>query len=145
MKSGGSWGRVVSIVAGFATMLMPGGAIAQSVAPSAAPAEWIRYAEASTATISAWLGEEAEGPVRLRAYLNVAQADGSAPVEIRISLWIRPDGTIDRVSFAPFADAQANTDLRNMIVDRGLGTPPSNMLLPMRIAVQLKPTEKKAE
>ena len=132
--------RIASIAAGFAAMLAPGAVAAQSVAPSAAPAEWIRYAEASTGTISAWLQEEAEGPARLRAYLAAAQADGSATVEIEISLWLRSDGKVERLRFAPFADAQANTDLQNTIPGRALGAPPRGMLQPMRIAVQLEPT-----
>lgn len=144
MKSTGPRGRIASIATAFVAMLAPGAATAQSVAPSAAPAEWIRYAEAATATISAWLRDEAEAPARLRAYLNVAQADGSAPVEIKVSLWLKPDGTVENARFAPFADAQANADLRNMIVDRGLGAPPPGMLLPMRIAVQLEPAEETA-
>lgn len=140
MQSGtrGLGGRAASIAASFAAMLVPG-ASAQSVAPSSAPVEWIRYAEASTRMISAWLQDEAEAPSRLRAYLDATRSAGNAPVEIEISLWPSPGGNVERIHFAPFADAQANVDLQRSIVGRDLGAPPRGMLLPMRVAVQVEP------
>jgi hypothetical protein len=141
MKSEARWSRglglrVASISASIAAMLASGVAPAQSVAPSSAPVEWIGYAEASTSAISTWLQEEAEVPARLRAYLNAARPDGNEPVTIEISLWLGSDGRVERLRFAPFADAQANADLEETIVGRHLGAPPRGMLLPMRIAVQ---------
>lgn len=130
--------RVASIAASFAAMLVPVVAPAQSVTPSSAPVEWLRYAEASTRTISAWLQEEAEAPSRFRAYLDASRSTGNVPVEIEIGLWLGRDGKVERIRFAPFADAQANADLQNVIVGRDLGVPPSGMLLPMRIAVQVE-------
>ncbi|WP_447725918.1 hypothetical protein [Sphingomonas koreensis] len=119
-------------------MLVPGLAAAQSVAPSAAPAAWVRYAEASTSTISAWLQEDGEAPARLRACLDEARIDRGGPIEIQISLWLKPDGRIERLRFPALAHAQANAELQNAILNRNLGTPPQGMLLPMRIAVQLE-------
>ena len=129
--------RVASIAAGFAAML--GVADAQSVVPSAAPVEWVRYAEASTDTVSAWLQEDGEIPARLRGYFNDRRAAEGAPVDVEISLWVKPDGSVERLRFAPFADAQANTDLHDALIGRSLGAPPKAMLLPMRIAVRIEP------
>lgn len=131
--------RVAGIAASFAAMLVPGAAPAQSVAPSSAPVEWIRYAEASTRMISVWLQDETEAPSRFRAYLDATRSAGNAPVEIEISLWPSPGGNVERIHFAPFADAQANVDLQRSIVGRDLGAPPRGMLLPMRVAVQVEP------
>lgn len=129
--------RVASIAAGFAAML--GGANAQSIAPSAAPVEWVRYAEASTHTVSGWLQEDGEKPARLRAYFNQRRAVDGAPAEIEISLWLKPDGSVERLRFAALADAQANADLHDALIGRNLGSPPKAMLLPMRIAVKIEP------
>ena len=129
--------RVASIAAGFAAML--GGANAQSVAPSAAPVEWVRYAEASANTFSGWLQEDGEKPARLRAYFNERRAMDGAPAEVEISLWLKPDGSVERLRFAPLADAKANTDLHDALIGRNLGAPPKAMLQPMRIAVKIEP------
>lgn len=88
--------------------------------------------------ISALFQAEEETPSRFRAYLDATRSAGNAPVEIEIGLWLGSDGGVERIRFAPFADAQANADLRSMIVGRDLGAPPPGMLLPMRIAVQVE-------
>jgi hypothetical protein len=41
---------------------------AQTLPPSGAPAEWVRYAETATATISDWLEEDSAAATRLRAW-----------------------------------------------------------------------------
>lgn len=128
--------RAAGIAAGFAAML--GMADAQSVAPSTAPVEWLRYAEASTDTVSALLQADDEIPARLRGYFNERRAAARAPAEVEISLWVKPDGRIERLRFAPFADAQANADLHDALIGRSLGVPPKAMLQPMRIAVRIE-------
>lgn len=113
---------------------------AQTVSPSAAPAEWVRYAESATETISAWLGDDSEAAVQFRAYLDRtrrAADEPTAPLELRV--WIEPDGTVSRIGFTPFAHEDANASLRAAVVGWRLPPPPADMLLPIRIAVQLAP------
>ena len=132
--------RFTGIAAGLAAMLAPGAAAqAQRMTPSAAPVEWVQYAEISTATFRTWLEERGEVPSRLRPYLTEVQANAGEPIAIEIKLWIAADGTIDRIDFKPFAHAPANADLRSLIVGRRLAPPPKDMLLPMRIGSQLTP------
>jgi len=112
---------------------------AQSVTPSAAPAEWVRYAETVTSAVNAWLQAEDEAAGRLRAYLDATRPAPHQPTApIVVKLWIDGDGTVSRVDFPPFAHAETNADLRGLVVGRQLpGAPPKDMLLPLRIAVQL--------
>lgn len=112
---------------------------AQSVSPSAAPAEWVRYAEGTTAAVNGWLQAEDETAQRLRAYLDATRPAPDQPTApIVVKLWIDRDGTVSRIDFPPFAHAEANGDLRGLIVGRRLSAPPpKDMLLPLRIAVQL--------
>lgn len=112
--------------------------VAQTVSPSAAPAEWVRYAESATTTISVWLGEDSEQATQFRAYLDrtrQAEDQPTPPLELRV--WIDPDGAVSRITFTPFAHEEANASLRGAIVGRRLAPPPADMLLPIRIAVQL--------
>lgn len=111
---------------------------AQTVNPSAAPAEWVRYAEGATGTISAWLGEDGEAATQFRTYLDrtrPAEDQATPPLELRV--WIDPDGAVSRIAFTPFVREEANTSLRQAIVGRRLPAPPRDMLLPIRIAIQL--------
>jgi hypothetical protein len=114
-------------------------AAAQTVPPSAAPAEWVRYAEAATATITGWLEAEDETATRLRGYLDRTRAADDQPTPpIQIKIWIGPDGVVSRIEFPPFAHEEANNDLRNLIVGHRLSAaPPADMLQPVRIVIQL--------
>jgi hypothetical protein len=120
-------------------------AAAQTVAPSAAPAEWVRYAEAATATIGGWLEEDGEAPTRLRTYLDATREAADRPTPpLLLRVWIAADGRIERIDFTPFAHEAANTDLRSAIVGRRLAAPPRDMLLPLRLSIQLEPAEASA-
>lgn len=118
---------------------------AQTVSPSAAPAEWVRYAEGATETISAWLGDDSEAATQFRTYFNrtrPTETEPTAPLELRV--WIEPDGAVSRIGFTPFAHEDANASLRAAVVGRRLTPPPPDMLLPIRIAVQLAPAPEPA-
>lgn len=114
---------------------------AQTMPPPAAPAEWVRYAEATTISITRWLQADDEAAVRFRAYLDGTRpAPGQATLPLMLKVWIAADGTVSRVEFAPFAHDQANADLRVLIAGRKLASPPPKaMRQPLRLAIQLDP------
>lgn len=105
----------------------------------AAPAAWVQYAEGVTSEVAVWLRDDSEMSVRLRGYLNEISVASGEPVTIELRLWIGGDGAVQRVAFSPFAHAQANSDLEAAIVGRKLAAPPIGILLPLRIAVDVKP------
>jgi hypothetical protein len=113
---------------------------AQTMSPSAAPVEWLRYAQSATAAVTGWLEADEEAAARLRAYLHqtrLAPDEPKPPLELK--LWIAPDGLVSRVDFTPFIHEAANVDLRAVIAGRRLpGPPPRDMLQPLRLAVQLE-------
>lgn len=112
---------------------------AQSVAPSAAPVEWVRYAEFATTTITGWLEADSDPAIRLRAYLDATRpAPDRATAPLVIKVWIERDGKVSRIDYPAFAHAEANADMQALIVGQQLSAaPPHDMLLPLRIAVQL--------
>lgn len=131
--------RWVAAVVG-ASVAVTAPAAAQTVAPSAAPVEWVRYAESATTTISGWLEEDGEAATRLRAYLHETRPVADQPTPpLLLKVWIAPDGGVERVEFTPFAHEAANADLRSAIVGRRLAPPPRDILLPLRLSVQLEP------
>lgn len=135
---GAGFARLLAAFAGVG--VVPAAPVAaQTVAPEQAPPEWVRYATGATATVTAWLQAENETAGRLRAYLGATRPAPDQPTApIVIKLWIDGDGTVSRIDHPPFAHAQANADLRALIVGQRLpSAPPKDMLLPLRIAVQL--------
>ena len=120
----------------------------RSVSPEAAPAEWVRYAEDTTAAITGWLEADDAAAVRLRTYLDATRPAPDQPTPpLALKFWIERDGSIARIDFPPFAHLEPNADLRGLIVGRKLASPPPrDMLLPIRLAIQLSaPTEPQPE
>lgn len=117
----------------------PAPASARTVAPEAAPAAWVRYAETVTQSVTQWLQAESEPATRLRAYLAATRPSPDRPTEpLRLKLWIDGAGTVSRLDHPPFAHDQTNADLRSLVAGQHLpSSPPADMLLPLRISVQL--------
>jgi len=131
---------------GLSTALAASPAAAQSLSPEQAPAEWVRYAEYATKTITTWLEAPSEAAIRLRAYLDATRSAPDQPTApLMLKIWIDKDGTVSRIEHAPFAHDEANADLRALIVGGELDvSPPEDMLLPLRILVQLPPAPAQA-
>lgn len=114
---------------------------AQGVAADQAPVEWVRYATSATEAVTQLLQAESETAARLRAYLEgtrTAPEQPTAPLLIKI--WVEKEGRISRIDHSPFAHPEPNADLRELLVGAALpGTPPADMLLPLRILIQLPP------
>lgn len=138
LRSARLWRGLVALVGVTLASVAP--TQAQTLPPSGAPAEWVRYAETATATISDWLEEDGEAATRLRAYLHATRPVADQPTPpLLLKVWIAPDGRVERIDFTPFAHEEANADLRTAVVGRRLVAPPPNMLLPLRLSIQLEP------
>lgn len=133
------WRKLATLAGAMLASTVP--AQAQTVPPSTAPVEWVRYAEGATATITTWLQADSEAAQRVRAYLHSTRPAADRPTPpLQIKVWVDADGTVPRIDFTPFAHADANGDLRALIVGRQLpGPPPPTMLQPIRIVVQIDP------
>lgn len=128
---------VVACASLLATFLAPAQIPADANPP---PAAWVRYAEGATAMVTGWLREESETGIRLRLYLDQTRPAPDQPTApLTLTIWIDADGTVSRVEFQPFAHPAANDDLRSMIIGRRLPVPPSDMIQPLRMSLQLDP------
>lgn len=124
---------------GIGAAAAPAPAFAQSVSPQEAPAEWLAYASYATTTITKWLEVTSETGARLRAYLDATRPSLDQPTApLLIKVWIDANGMVSRIDYAPFAHAEANADIKTLIVGGQLGaSPPEDILLPLRIVLQL--------
>ncbi|ALR20898.1 hypothetical protein [Sphingobium baderi] len=112
---------------------------AQPVSPEQAPAAWIAYAETATRSITELLQADSEIASRLRTYLDATRPAPYQPTALLVvKIWVDGEGMVSRIDYPPFAHEQANADMQALIVGQKLASiPPRDMLLPMRIAVQL--------
>ena len=142
LGSKGVTARLPGILAAMVALIpgvgAAGEAAPQSMTASEAPAAWVAYAEAVTTTLSDWLGEDSETATRLRAYLHATRPAEDQPTpSLLLKVWIDRQGVVERLEFTPFAHEEANADLRGTVVGRLVAPPPPNMLLPLRIVVEL--------
>jgi hypothetical protein len=134
------WRALATGLAAALGLAAPVQAQTQSLAPEAAPAAWVAYAEAATRTVTAWLEEDGDAASSLRLYLHQTRPAPDQPTPpLELKLWIDHDGVVSRVGFAPFAHKEADADLKTSVQGRRLSPPPSGMLQPLRLALQLEP------
>lgn len=135
-----SWRALATGLAAALGLAAPVQVRAQSLAPEAAPAAWVAYAETATQVVTSWLEDESEVASSLRYYLHQTRAAADQPTPpLVLKLWIDSQGVISRVDFAPFAHAEADAALRSAVDGRRLAPPPSGMIQPLRLSVQLDP------
>tara|TARA_R110002020_G_scaffold300377_1_gene515991 strand:+ start:453 stop:923 length:471 start_codon:yes stop_codon:yes gene_type:complete len=113
---------------------------AQSVSPSAAPVEWVRYAEQVQTTVTGLLKGNSEAALRFRSYVDgMRNVQNQQSSSLLLKVWITDDGTVSRIDFTPFAHEEANADLRSLIEAKRLDTlPPPDMLQPLHLVVELQ-------
>ncbi|MEI9993008.1 MAG: hypothetical protein WDM91_00325 [Rhizomicrobium sp.] len=102
-----------------------------------APAAWVQYAGLLQHQFEVRLADGGAAAGRLRSYLAGTHATGAT---IAASIWLRPDGTVSKVAFAPFLDSQANADLNEILQGTKLpSSPPSGILLPIHLNLHVAP------
>ena len=126
-----------SVGALIAVLVSAGSGCAAGLSVERAPAAWVAYAHQVTTEIQARLGDGSPAAEGLAHYVaSLPSSASGAPTEIDLRVWIDPAGIIDRITFEPFADDQANTDVTGLL--RGLRlsrAPPPHLLLPIRLRV----------
>ena len=131
-------GILAAMVALTPSVGAAGDSVPQSMTATEAPTAWVAYAEALTATLSDWLEEDVEAASRVRAYLHATRPAEDQPTPpLLLKVWIGRQGVVERLEFTPFAHEEANADLRATVVGRLVAPPPPNMLLPLRIVIEL--------
>jgi hypothetical protein len=110
------------------------------VSAADAPPSWAQFSKLIKYRFETWIGASDPVANRLRAYLTKrAGQDDSPPQTLEVHAWVNPDGTIERVSFSPLNNAQADADLHTILRRGNVGeAPPPEMLQPLRLRFSLK-------
>lgn len=104
------------------------------------PRHWLDYAGAASRQFQAWLGDADDQRVqRLHAWLQQRDTNDRLmghPVPVVVQVWIAPDGVVHRLQFDSLGQAQADDDLRALLLRR-LPTPPADMRQPLVLQLSL--------
>jgi hypothetical protein len=87
-----------------------------------------------------WIAADDAVARRFRVYLQnrVINEDGP-PETVVVMAWVRPDGQVERVAFAPLKDKQANDDLKAILTRGNIGEPPPpDLLQPVHLRLSLR-------
>jgi hypothetical protein len=144
-----SWQRLLSGIAGCvaATAVVATFSLALS-APArsqeyreagSAPPHWTQFAKLVRYRFEDWMGLDDEVCNRFRAYLREHRGKEDGPPQmLEVRAWLNPDGTVEKVTFPPLNNAQADADLRKILTRGNVGeAPPPEMLQPLRLRLLL--------
>lgn len=119
---------LVRAVATVALLLGPGSGIAAAQAfrdGAQAPAHWTQFARLVKFRFEEWIAADDPIADRFRVYLRAHSGTaGGPPPTVTVRAWVNPDGSVERVAFAAFADAKATEDLRFVLTRGNIGEPP---------------------
>lgn len=110
-------------------------------APDKAPPSWLQFARLVKYRFETWVAADEPVANRFRAYaIDQAGREGGPPQTVVVRAWLNPDGTVERVSFAPLPDPRADEDLRTILKSGNVGeAPPPEMLQPLNLRFSLSP------
>ncbi len=82
-----------------------------------------------------WISADEAVANRFRNYLKEhAGSDDGPPQTLVVKAWLNPDGTVERVSFQPLNDTQADADLHTILKRGNVGeAPPPEMVQPLNL------------
>lgn len=112
-----------------------------TVSPANAPPSWGQFAKLVRYRFEEGLSSDDPISSRFRVYLKAQAGASDGPPDIlTVAVWIKPDGTIERVSFPPFGDAGATKDLTKILTTQKIGeAPPRDLMQPIRLRFKLAP------
>jgi len=107
--------------------------------PTSAPPSWTQFAKLVRYRFESWISADEAVANRFRAYLKEHTGkDDGPPQTLVVKAWLNPDGAVDRVSFPPLSDAQADADLHTILKRGNVGeAPPPEMVQPLNLRFSL--------
>jgi len=128
--------RIVFTLSIFAFVLAPS---ARAQVPdfrdaAKAPPSWAQFAKVVRDRFEAWLSADDEVANRFRAYVMEHNGKEHGPPQtLVVKAWLSADGTVERVSFPPLSDADADEDLHTILRGNVGEAPPPEMLQPLNL------------
>jgi hypothetical protein len=107
--------------------------------PAHAPPSWTQFAKLVRYRFESWISADEAVANRFRTYLSEHSGKGNGPPQsLVVKAWLNPDGTVERVSFPPLNDAQADQDLHTILKRGNVGEAPlPEMVQPLNLRFSL--------
>jgi hypothetical protein len=107
--------------------------------PAQAPPSWAQFAKLVKYRFETWISADEAVANRFRAYVMQHNGkDDGPPSTLVVRAWLNPDGSVERVSFPPLNDPQADEDLHTILRRGNIGeAPPPEMLQPLNLRFSL--------
>ncbi len=118
-------------------------ALGQAAQPAQAiPQHWISYANLAGGQLQAALSDPANATVvLLHAWMQdrmLKESQAAPPAPLIVRLWVSPGGQIERATFTPLGDVQADDYLRTLLMAQTISeSPPRDMRQPMVLQLTL--------
>jgi len=111
-----------------------------------APASWQVFAKQLQGRFERRLAADDKDPRSFQDYLAKREAGANAPPLTFVArTWVLPDGKVERIEFDGLDDQEIAVHLRTLLTRDNVGTPPVDMLQPLRLRLSLRPKEQPAE
>ena len=107
------------------------------------PQHWMRYAQLASTQLQARLDDHADAAaLRLQGWMQdrllPRQAAPHPAASLVMRVWLAPSGRVERVEFDSLGNAQADADLRAVLMTQALSEPPPpDMRQPMVMELAL--------
>jgi hypothetical protein len=103
------------------------------------PSSWQQFSQLLKIRLEEWVKAETPTAQRFRDWGRASKGQpGGPPDSVVVRVWANPDGSISRVAFPSFDNAQADADFRALLLSGNLGqAPPPDMLQPVNLRIVL--------
>jgi hypothetical protein len=107
--------------------------------PSSVPPSWTQFAKLVRYRFESWISADEAVANRFRTCLKEQTGkDDGPPQTLVVKAWLNPDGSVERVSFPPLSDSQADQDLHTILKRGDVGeAPPPEMVQPLNLRFSL--------
>ncbi|WP_213773061.1 hypothetical protein [Bradyrhizobium sp. dw_78] len=123
-------------------------AVAQDVgyrSAATAPAAWQAFAKQLQGRFEQRLAADDKDARSFQQYIAKRGTESNAPPLTFVArTWVLPDGKVERLEFDGLDDDQIAVHLRALLTRDNVGTPPTDMLQPLRLRLALRPKEQPA-
>ncbi len=111
-----------------------------------APEAWQAFAKQLQGRLEQRLAADDKDARKLQEHLAKRDAEANAPPLTFVArTWILPDGKIERLEFDGLDDKEIAVNLRVLLASDNVGTPPPDMLQPLRLRLSLRPKQQRPE
>jgi hypothetical protein len=136
------WNRIFHPVAGLAGLIAAGaeakgapGTVASGEyrSATAVPEAWQVFARQLQQKLEQQLAGDSDGARRIQDHLARGRAPDAPALKLVLRVWVLDEGKVNRIEVDGMDDAGVRVELRALLMNSSVGTPPPAMLQPLHL------------